>query len=182
MLVPFPGEARHVPGEYRIRPAAAAWEVAGCRALRRAVFCGEQALFDGDDTDALDAVAIPLAALACVAGIESEVVGTVRIHEDAPGVWSGSRLAVDRRVRRVAGIGTSLIRLAVGMARGRGCTVFTAHVQAANAPLFHALHWRTLAEVTLHGAPHHRMQAELAFYAPLPAGDIRLFPSARQAA
>ncbi len=169
MLLPFdPG--RFVPAEYRVRIAADGWERAGCHALRRAVFCAEQGLFDGDDADAIDAHAIPLAAVAYMGGTPDAIVGTVRIHDAGDGVWWGSRLAVQRAYRRDAGLGTRLIRLAVCLAHARGAARFLAHVQAQNAALFHALHWRTLDEVTLHGRAHHLMAADLAHY---PATDAR---------
>ena len=75
------------------------------------------------------------------------VVGTVRIHEEAPGLWFGSRLAVDREFRRIGAIGATLIRLAVSSAHAMGCRHFLAHVQAQNGPLFRQMHWETLDEV-----------------------------------
>ena len=122
---------RFLPGEYRVRRATAAWEHAGCARLRRAVFCDEQGIFDGDDRDAIDAHAIPLAAIACVAGQPEVVVGTVRIHRDADGMWWGSRLAVHADYRRSAWLGSALIRFAVGHAHALGCRRFLAQVQEA---------------------------------------------------
>lgn len=168
------------PGEYRIRRAQAAWERVGCAALRRAVFCGEQGLFEEDDTDALDGVAIPLAAIACVAGQPESVVGTVRIHRDTDGVWWGSRLAVARDYRRAAWLGSALIGFAVGHARALGCGRFLARVQQANVPLFTRLHWQSLATVEVRGAPHALMAAALDRYPAVPQTDIALYP-ARQA-
>ncbi len=182
MLPPADADRHFLPAQFRIRVASDAWELAGCRALRRAVFCAEQGIFAGDDSDPLDAAATMLAAVSCVAGIGDQVVGTVRIHRDAPGRWSGSRLAVHRHFRRVAGIGTELIRLAVGTAHAHGCRDFRAHVQEANVALFESLHWRGLAMVTLHGRPHALMQADLAHYPPHAAGDIQLVPPLRRAA
>jgi putative N-acetyltransferase (TIGR04045 family) len=97
------------------------------------------------------------------------VVGTVRIHEQAPGLWRGSRLAVAPDYRRVGAIGASLIRLAVTSAHALGCRRFLAHVQSQNALLFQRLRWRTLEEIELHGRPHHLMEADLAFYPPFGA-------------
>ena len=82
-------------------------------ALRRQVFCEEQGLFGDDDRDAIDDYAIPIVALSMLGVAADQVVGTVRIHEEAPGVWCGSRLAVDRDYRRIGAIGATLIRLAV---------------------------------------------------------------------
>ena len=182
MFPPPTAEDRFLPAQFRIRVAREVWELAGCRALRRAVFCDEQGIFPHDDRDAIDDVATMLAAMSCVAGIADQVVGTVRIHESGPGFWLGSRLAVHRHFRRVGGIGTELIRLAVGTAHAHGCRVFQAHVQQANVALFEGLHWRALAPVTLHGKPHALMQADLAHYPPHPAGDIELVRAPRRAA
>jgi putative N-acetyltransferase (TIGR04045 family) len=178
MQPPFP----FVPGEYRVRLAEAAWERAQCAALRRAVFCDEQRVFVGSDRDALDEAALPIAAIACTAGMPDQVVGTVRIHETAAGEWFGSRLAVHRDFRGVAWIGTELIRHAVGTARARGCTRFLAHVQSQNARLFHRLAWQTLREVDLHGRPHHLMVADLSAYPHRSRTDVAVFPVARCAA
>lgn len=163
----FDTHAPFLPGQYRVALAHAPWERDGHHRLRRAVFCAEQGLFDGiDDRDAVDEVAIPLIASGCVLGAPDQVVGAVRIHEAAPGLWWGSRLAVERSHRRVGSLGTELIRLAVSTAHARGCTEFLAHVQAQNAPLFHRLHWQTLEIVSLHGMDHHRMRASLPHYPP----------------
>ena len=171
MLAPFPFE-RFVPAQFAIRVAREPWEIAGCHALRRAVFCEEQAIFAGDDCDAIDERATMLASIGLVAGMTDLIAGTVRIHEVSPGHWLGSRLAVQQGFRRLGGLGTALIRLAVGTAHARGCTQFRAHVQAANVALFESLHWRSLESVELHGHPHHLMQADLDHYPPIEAGDI----------
>nr|WP_246504077.1 MSMEG_0567/Sll0786 family nitrogen starvation N-acetyltransferase [Plastoroseomonas arctica] len=171
-----------MPAGYQIKQAGAPWEHAAAAALRRAVFCDEQGLFAGDDRDAIDADAITLVAIAHLGAAWGEVVGTVRLHEESPGLWWGSRLAVAAPYRRVAAIGTALIRLAVSTAHARGCTRFLAHVQAQNAALFHRLHWTTEAEVTLHGHPHHRMQAALDAYPPIARPEIGFLSIARRAA
>ena len=54
--------------------------------------------------------AIPLVALSSLGIAHEDVVGTVRIFEEQPGLWWGSRLAVARQYRKVGAIGTSLIR------------------------------------------------------------------------
>jgi putative N-acetyltransferase (TIGR04045 family) len=148
---------------YQIKFATEAWEKRGAATLRRQVFCGEQGLFDGDDRDAVDDVAISLFGVAADA-----VVGTVRIHQhpEDPGVWWGSRLAVTRQYRRLGAVGAGLIRLAVASAHARGCHTFLGNIQSQNADLFHHMHWHTLKEVELYGKPHHMMQADLNFYPP----------------
>ncbi|SRR5579871_2595978 len=154
----------HVPSAFLVKAAADPWELRDARELRRDVFCREQGVFEGDDGDELDERATTLVAVAFVAGTPDRVVGTVRINEHDDGVWFGSRLAVDAAFRRLSRIGTSLIRLAVCTARGRGARRFFAHVQSQNAALFERLHWRTLDSVMLHGRPHCFMEADLAHY------------------
>ena len=157
------------PQEFRIQWASGPWMQAQALALRRQVFCQEQCLFDGDDLDDIDLCELStrlLVALSCWGGQPDEVVGTVRIHEEAPGRWWGSRLAVRHDWRRHGALGSTLIRLAVSSAHACGCTEFLAHVQAQNVPLFRRLRWQVLDEVTLHGRPHARMRADLAHYPP----------------
>ncbi|WP_428486190.1 MSMEG_0567/Sll0786 family nitrogen starvation N-acetyltransferase [Rhodopila sp.] len=168
--------------EFRVKFATAAWERRRAAALRRQVFCQEQGIFPDDDRDAIDDAAIPLVALSSLGIMHEDVVGTVRIHEAEPTVWWGSRLAVSRPYRKTGAIGTSLIRLAVGAAHARGCQRFLAHVQSQNAPLFHVLHWATLDETTVHGHPHHFMQADLGWYPPLATPEIGFLSHLKQAA
>ncbi|WP_052378866.1 MSMEG_0567/Sll0786 family nitrogen starvation N-acetyltransferase [Polycyclovorans algicola] len=152
------------PGDYWIKPATEAWELAGARGLRRAVFCVEQGLFEGDDRDPVDAHCTVLVALACVFGMPDRVVGTVRIHRLSGLHWQGSRLAVARDCRRLAALGTGLIQLAGCTASARGAARFTAQVQLRHRHLFERLHWQPQAAITVQGAPHLRMQADLAHY------------------
>jgi putative N-acetyltransferase (TIGR04045 family) len=161
---PFPA---FLPSEYRVKFATEPWERREAAALRRQVFCVEQGIFVDDDRDAIDAAAIPLVAVSSYAVVPQEVVGTVRIHESKPGAWWGSRLAVAADYRRIGALGSALIRLAVSSAHARGCRQFFAHVQSQNALLFRRLHWQTLEEVTIHGRPHHFMQADLTRYPPI---------------
>jgi putative N-acetyltransferase (TIGR04045 family) len=156
---------------YQVKYATEAWERRGAAALRRAVFCREQGLFREDDADEVDKIATPIVAVSMLAVTADAVVGTVRIHEESPGLWWGSRLAVAADHRRLSALGTALIRLAVSSAHARGCTRFLAHVQSQNALLFQRLHWRTLDIIELHGRPHHRMEADLDFYPPFTAPD-----------
>lgn len=161
--------AAFAPCEFRIKWADGGWEINQARRLRRAVFCDEQGVFDGDDLDSVDAHAQPLVALSCVGGMAEAVVGTVRIHADSDrdsGLWWGSRLAVETNFRHVGRIGATLIRLAVCSAHARGARIFLAHVQAQNQALFEKLHWKALRAETLHGRPHLLMQADLAMYPP----------------
>jgi putative N-acetyltransferase (TIGR04045 family) len=161
----------------RIKLATTAAEREATRQLRRAVFCEEQGIFDGDDTDAIDQLALPIAAVLCRPDIDmpalaNEVIGTVRIHESEPGIWYGSRLAVAQQARRIGSVGSGLIKLAVGTAHAHGCKTFLAQVQSQNVPLFRRLNWHTLAELEVHGRAHHLMQADLAHYPPIHDGDV----------
>lgn len=159
----------HQPSQFRIQWASDAWMQREALALRRQVFCSEQGLFDGDDRDSIDdgePTARSLVALSCLAGQADEVLGTVRIHQAAPGVWWGSRLAVRRAWRQHRQLGSSLVRLAVCSAHALGCSSFLAHVQAQNVPLFQKLHWQVRDEMVLHGRVHALMQADLRHYPP----------------
>lgn len=158
--------------EFVIKFATEPWEKQAAAALRRQVFCREQGLFGVDDRDHIDESAIALVAVSLVGVAPDEVLGTVRIHEAEPGVWWGSRLAVAADYRRVGALGAGLIRLAVSSAHARGCTQFLANVQSQNVLLFSKLHWNTLSQLTLHGKPHHQMQADLVFYPPFDAPEI----------
>ncbi len=153
------------PGYY-IRATSKPFEVRGAEALRRRVFVEEQGIFKSHDRDEIDLVATHLVALSTYAHEADQVVGTVRIHEEKPGLWWGSRLAVDRDFRQVGRLGSELIRLAVSTANARGCDTFLAHVQKQNVPLFRRLRWAVLEEVELHGVPHARMCADLSYYPP----------------
>lgn len=159
------------PSEFRVKFAASRWEREGAYALRRAVFCQEQRLF-ADDRDEIDDFAIAIVAQSMMGVAADGVVGCVRIHEEAPGVWWGSRLAVDREFRRIGAIGATLIRLAVSSAHAMGARAFFAHVQAQNGRLFDQMHWRTLDAVELHGRPHLKMRADLGFYPPCATPEV----------
>lgn len=167
-------EAPELIHTVRIKLVSKQWELAATQALRRAVFCDEQGIFHGDDRDDVDAWALAIAAMMASEDGQQEVVGTVRIHEQAPGVWHGSRLAVARHARRVGSVGSGLIRLAVSTAHARGCHTFLAQVQSQNVPLFEKLHWHRIADVDVHGRPHTLMQADLAFYPPNSDGELNL--------
>ena len=176
---PFPV---FLPSEYRVKFATETWERREAAALRRQVFCAEQGIFEGDDCDDIDAIAIPLVVISSLGIAAHEVVGTVRIHEAEPGVWWGSRLAVAADYRRIGALGSSLIRLAVCSAHARGCRRFYAHVQSQNALLFRRLHWRTIEEIELRGRPHHFMQADLARYPPISDPEIGFLSLPKRAA
>lgn len=157
------------PWEFRIQWASGPWMQQQALALRRQVFCKEQGLFEDNDLDEIDKSnpsVRSLVAMSCLGGHPDEVLGTVRIHEAAPGLWWGSRLAVRRDWRKQVQLGTGLIRLAVSSAHAQGCKEFLAHVQAQNVPLFQRLHWQVLDEMVLHGGAHALMRVDLDHYPP----------------
>ncbi|MGZ9709709.1 MSMEG_0567/Sll0786 family nitrogen starvation N-acetyltransferase [Glaciimonas sp. GNP009] len=156
----------------RIKLATTRYEREAAKRLRCAVFCDEQGIFEGDDTDEIDQRAYPIAAILCIPDMPDELVGTVRIVESQSGIWYGSRLAVARHARRIGSVGTGLINLAVRTAHAHGCKTFLAQVQNQNVPLFERLHWASIDEIDVHGRPHHLMQADLNFYPPMHDGDI----------
>ena len=176
---PFPV---FLPAVYRVKFATEAWERREAAALRQRVFCEEQGIFEGDDRDAIDAIAITLVVISSLGVAPHDVVGTVRIHEADPGVWWGSRLAVAPDYRRIGALGSSLIRLAVCSAHARGCRRFYAHVQSQNALLFRRLHWHTIEETELRGRPHHFMQADLAHYPPIADPEVGFLSLPKRAA
>ncbi len=167
---------------FRLKYVTDRWEKDGARALRRSVFCEEQGIFESNDRDEIDDTAIHLVALSTMAVMADEVVGTVRIHENEPGIWYGSRLAVDRRYRRVGALGAALIRLAVSSANAIGCTRFYGNIQARNELLFRRLDWRRVSESELHGVPHVLMQANLDAYPPLANPPEGFYALAKKAA
>jgi putative N-acetyltransferase (TIGR04045 family) len=146
--------------------------------LRRAVFCEEQRLFEGDDRDEWDGIAVPIVAIWIGAAASESVVGVVRIYEECPGVWYGGRLGVDASYRSVGHVGRSLIVKAVTTAHAWGCREFRAVVQAQNVPFFGSLHWRAVEEVQAHGRPHTKMVADLGHYPPSTDADVALRPKA----
>lgn len=154
--------------DFIIRAAAQPWELSSVAELRRQVFVEEQGIFKDHDRDAIDDVALPLAAISTIASEADQVVGTVRIHEETPRIWRGSRLAVVQTHRRMGRLGAELIRLAVCTAHGRGCDRFLAQVQMQNVTLFERLHWAPLREIEVHGVRHMEMEADLNAYPAIP--------------
>ena len=162
----FDPSAPFVPPQFGIKLADEAWERDAHFRLRRRVFCDEQRLFEACDRDDADAFASPIVAVDYVMAMAHRVVGTVRIHEAAHGLWYGSRLAIDAEYRMVYGLGSGLVHRAVSTAHARGCTTFLANVQRANVPFFRRMAWEPLEELTLLGAPHMLMRADLTSYPP----------------
>jgi putative N-acetyltransferase (TIGR04045 family) len=150
--------------------------------LRRAIFCDEQRVFEHDDRDAWDPLAVPIVAVTgddggLGAGAPDRVIGVVRIYESSPGVWYGGRLGVDAAFRTLGHVGRGLIVKAVTTAHAWKCREFLATVQPQNVPFFRRLHWRVVATIEVHGRPHMLMQADLAHYPPSVDADVALRPA-----
>ena len=150
--------------ECHIQLALDDWTLREAQKLRNDVFVVEQGIFQTSDHDVFDNSAHTLVATIGMLGIPDAVVGTVRIHEQAPGVWVGSRLAVAKAYRSVKGLGKALIAMAVCSAKAQGCNVFYANVQLQNLELFKKLGWQALGAVNVHGVGHMFMQADLEQY------------------
>jgi len=146
--------------------------------LRRSIFCEEQKIFEGDDRDEWDAVAVPIVAVRIDAHRNEVVIGVVRIYEESPGIWYGGRLGVDASWRHMGHVGRWLIVKAVTSAHAWGCREFLAVVQAQNVPFFRRQHWRVVEAVEAHGRPHSRMVADLAHYPPSTDADVASRPKA----
>ena len=173
------------PQDFIFRIASAPEALEGYWALRRAIFCEEQHVFEDSDRDEIDAHAIPIVCETLIAGMEDAVVGAVRIDERQPGVWYGSRLGVHadyRSVKKISpgvasrnhqpiyrglgALGAGLIYKAVSTAHALGCREFLATVQHQNAKFFQRLHWEPLGELELFGLRHVKMRADLSYYRP----------------
>lgn len=150
--------------ECHIQLALDDWTLREAQKLRNDVFVVEQGIFQTSDHDVFDNSAHTLVATIGMLGIPDAVVGTVRIHEQAPGTWLGSRLAVAKAYRSVKGLGKALITMAVSSAQAKGCNAFYANVQLQNVALFQKLGWFALGEVNVHGVGHMFMQANLELY------------------
>jgi putative N-acetyltransferase (TIGR04045 family) len=138
----------------------------GYWALRSAIFCEEQDLFDVTDRDQLDDSAYPITAIHHGTNHCGQVVGVVRIVEQQPRIWYGGRLGVQREFRRHNQIGKGLIWKAVTTAHGWGCDRFLATVQIQNVRFFQRLHWSSTDELVIKGILHHLMEADLSYYQP----------------
>lgn len=152
--------------DYTIKWTTLPWEVNQAFELRRKVFCEEQALFKHSDRDDIDDHAQILVAIGNYGGWHQQVVGTVRIHQQQPGIWYGSRLAVDSAFRKQGQLGATLIRLAVSSAHGMNCNQFLATVQKQNEVLFKRLNWATKDYKNIYGQVHAVMEADLSAYPP----------------
>ena len=129
------------------------------RAIRRAVFVGEQGLFAGDDADARDADAATLLGLG---RLDGGPAGAVRLYPlDGEGLWCGDRLAVLPAARHTM-LGAALVRFAVRTAGERGGHRMVAMIQVPNVQFFAALGWSPDGPVRrFHGIPHQPMAIAL---------------------
>lgn len=163
--------------------AQASWQVDEYFRLRREIFAEEQGLFASSDRDEFDPIAIPIVALALVAGVGHEVVGVVRIYSPERGVYFGGRLGVAQSHRRVGAIGTALITCAVSQAHALGCQRFYATVQEQNVKYFERHAFAVCESMHVCGRPHRLMEADLAAYPPeLALGPIHASQAGHRAA
>jgi hypothetical protein len=159
------------------------WEVESYYKLRKEIFCNEQKIFEGTDLDSIDQKAMHIISTAECMGMKDEVVGVVRIYEEGPTVWWGSRLGVHPEYRSLKNlqsnhlfnnnievhpfamsVGAGLIFKAVTSAKTMGCSRFYANVQYQNVNFFERLHWKSLRQEMIYGYLHHVMEADLSFY------------------
>ncbi|HET9933426.1 MAG TPA: MSMEG_0567/Sll0786 family nitrogen starvation N-acetyltransferase [Polyangiaceae bacterium] len=146
------------------------WQVREYRDLRRSIFAEEQGLFEGSDTDAHDAYALPIVAMSQIAGMADRIVGVVRIYASEKDTWYGGRLGVRREYRRFGAVGTALIEAAVSTAHFLGCRRFLATVQEQNVRYFERHHFAVREELSVCGRSHRLMEADLAAYPPRAIG------------
>jgi putative N-acetyltransferase (TIGR04045 family) len=179
IIEPF---APYRASEFQVKFATSDWERQEAHALRRAVFCEEQQIFEADYRDQIDDHAIPIVALSMMGVAADKLVGTVRIHQAEPGLWWGSRLAVHGDFRKIGALGATLIKLAVSSANAMGCHTFLANVQVQNSLLFRRLHWDIVEEFEIYGKPHLRMKADLAYYPPCITPEAGFVALAKKAA
>jgi putative N-acetyltransferase (TIGR04045 family) len=165
---PWGAPARFLSRDIGAAVARERWQVDAYFRLRRDIFEREQGLFSDSDVDEHDAQATPIVAMSHVAGMQDEVVGVVRIYPSGGDTWYGGRLGVAHDYRRVGAVGGALIHTAVSTAHAHGCTRFLATVQVRNVRYFEHYDFRSLGELTLRGAPHHLMQADLRCFPPCP--------------
>jgi putative N-acetyltransferase (TIGR04045 family) len=130
------------------------------RRLRHEVFVDEQGLFGAaGDLDHLDDD--PRTVVLVAVDRLGDVVGGVRLAPATTvdvGWWTGSRLAVHRRARSAAGVGSVLVRAACARAEAEGALRFEATVQPRNRVLFTRLGWDAVDVVAVAGRPHVRMR------------------------
>src|SRR5262249_14940429 len=112
---------------------------------------------------------IYLVAVVRTAGVIDDVIGGVRVWQEAPGCWRGGRLVMDPEHRGAPGGAQGLVRLALATPGRPGCASFRAPVQVRNVPLFQRLGWRELERIDLLGAPHAVMAADLTRFESLAA-------------
>jgi putative N-acetyltransferase (TIGR04045 family) len=140
-------EVRIARGEAELRKAAE---------IRRKVFVEELEIFSASDADGADQEAVHFVALTD----GGETVGTVRINDEGGGRWVGSRLAVLKGYRGLAG--RWLVRGAVAEVRARGGSRFEAKIQSQNRRFFERLGWKVVeGPFEYHGLSHFLMQAGL---------------------
>ena len=135
-------------------------EVEICHQIRRAVFCEEQHVFHGDDSDARDEHAVHI-----LARINGEPAGVVRCFRRREGIWVGGRLAVLPKFRGM--LGAKLVRKAVAEMKERGdVRRFFAVIQKQNVRFFTLLRWKPLGSIFICNGREHQIME-------YPLGDTR---------
>ncbi|AFL99222.1 MULTISPECIES: MSMEG_0567/Sll0786 family nitrogen starvation N-acetyltransferase [Desulfitobacterium] len=122
--------------KYELKVAESREEIKQYEEVRRAVFVNEQGIFNEDDSDDYDTIAVPIIAVEAESG---RVAGVVRCYPIENGDWVGGRLAVLPEFR--GRLGALLVRKAMEEVQGRGCRIFYAHIQEQNVKFFERLGW-----------------------------------------
>lgn len=122
--------------KYELKIAESEEEIKEYREVRRAVFVNEQGIFDGEDSDEYDPIAVPIIAVEAESG---KVAGVVRCYPVENGDWIGGRLAVLPEFR--GRLGALLVRKAMEEVQSRGCRTFYARIQEQNVKFFERLGW-----------------------------------------
>lgn len=149
-----PGPPR--PESFTVIEADTPHLVDAYRRVRRAVFVGEQQLFDTSDSDGADGD--PRTVVLVALGPAGDVLGGVRLGPVGPGAdtgwWTGSRLAVRPAARRTGGVGAALVQAACARAETAGAVRFEAAVQPRNEILFTRIGWERVRDTAVAGREH----------------------------
>jgi len=127
--------------KFMLKIAESEDELRQYNSVRREIFVNEQGIFEGEDRDEHDSVALPIIGLDAAS---EQVVGVVRCYPLENGDWMGGRLAVLPTFR--GRLGALLVRKAMEEVQIRGCHNFYAHIQEQNVKFFQRLGWTLTGE------------------------------------
>lgn len=127
--------------KFMLKIAESEDELRQYNSVRREIFVNEQGIFEGEDRDEHDPVALPIIGLDTAS---KQVVGVVRCYPLGNGDWMGGRLAVLPAFR--GRLGALLVRKAMEEVQSRGCHIFYAHIQEQNVKFFQRLGWTLTGE------------------------------------